>query len=108
LASRLSRRERTAKEKGAVEVTHRKIAALLISAVLALGLVGVSPAGAATSFGSCDRMHRTWQYGVAKSRRAARKQVNSGHYKPHVSYSIYVANKSLDADKDGTACEVSR
>ena len=75
---------------------------------MALGLYGSAPAGAVTSFSNCDKMHKVWQYGVAKSRRAARKQVNAGHYKPHVSYSIYIANKSLDADKDGTACEVSK
>jgi hypothetical protein len=89
-------------------MAHRKLLGLLISGVLAFGLVGVSPAGAATSFGSCDKMHKVWQYGVAKSLRAARKQVATGHYKPHVSYKIYVANKSLDADKDGTACEVTK
>ena len=52
-------------------------------------------------------MHKVRPYGVAKSAKAARKQVNSGHYKPYVSLTIYRANASLDADKDGTACEVS-
>ena len=78
----------------------------VISALLALGLFATAPAGAATSFSSCDKMHRVWQYGIAKSERAARRQVRTGHYKPRVSYNKYVANKSLDADKDGTACEV--
>jgi Excalibur calcium-binding domain len=51
-------------------------------------------------------MPKTWPYGIAKAQKAARRQVNSAHYKPHVSYNKYIANKSLDADKDGTACEV--
>ena len=88
---------------------RRKLVTTAVAAILALGLYGSSvPAHAVTSFGSCDKMHRTWQYGVAKSQRAARKQVRSGHYKPHVSLRIYRANSNLDADKDGTACEVTK
>ncbi len=88
---------------------RRKAVSTAVAAILALGLYGSSvPAHAVTSFSNCDKMHKTWQYGVAKSRKAARKQVRTGHYKPHVSYKIYVANKSLDADKDGTACEVTK
>jgi hypothetical protein len=62
---------------------------------------------AAPSFDNCTQMHRRWQYGVAKSLRAARRQVQSGHYRPRVSRSGYRANRNLDADDDGTACEVS-
>ena len=43
-------------------------------------------------------MHRRWQYGVAKSQRAARRQVQTGHYRPRVSRSGYRANSNLDAD----------
>lgn len=56
---------------------------------------------------NCNQMHRRWQYGVAKSQRAARRQVQTGHYRPRVSRSGYRANSNLDADNDGTACEVS-
>jgi hypothetical protein len=45
---------------------------------------------------------------VAKSAKAADKQVNTGHYRPFVSLALYNANSGLDRDKDGTACEVSR
>jgi hypothetical protein len=44
--------------------------------------------------------------------RTARCRVDSfpyetGHYRPRVSRSGYRANSNLDADDDGTACEVS-
>ena len=48
------------------------------------------------------------RYGVARSYQAAQKQVNTGQYKPKVSKPVYLANTRLDADKDGTACEVTR
>jgi Excalibur calcium-binding domain len=67
-----------------------------------------SPSTVATpSFDNCNQMHRRWQYGVAKLQRAARRQVQTDHYRPRVSRSGYRANSNLDADNDGTACEVS-
>jgi Excalibur calcium-binding domain len=55
---------------------------------------------------ACTQMHKRWQYGGSKSQRAARRQVQTGHYRPRVSRSGYRANRNLDADDDGTACEV--
>jgi Excalibur calcium-binding domain len=67
------------------------------------------PAAAATKYQNCTALHRHfYRYGVARSAAAAQRQVNSGHYKPRVSRSVYGANSNLDADKDATACEVSR
>ena len=85
----------------------RRIIAVFTVAFLGATLSG-APTQAATSYANCDALHRHWQYGVAKSRKAARRQVNSGHYKPHVSRAGYRANSNLDAGNDGTACEVSR
>ncbi len=79
----------------------------VLAAVVALTMVGAVPAGAATKFSNCDAMHRVHRFGVAKSAAAARKQVNSGHHKPFVSLALYNANSASDADKDGTACEVT-
>jgi hypothetical protein len=62
---------------------------------------------AVPSFGNCRQLHNRWQYGVAKTRTAARRQVNSGHYRPTVSRAGYLANDHLDADNDLTACEVT-
>jgi hypothetical protein len=91
----------------------RRIISVVMTALLALTLLGptaeaVRSAGAVRSYANCAALHKRWQYGVAKSRKAARRQVRTGHYKPHVSRPGYRANSDLDADNDGTACEVSR
>jgi len=97
----------------------KRLVAVLVAGMFALPTAGASSAAAirstdrasstvaAPSFDNCNQMHRRWQYGVAKSQRAARRQVQTGHYRPRVSRSGYRANSSLDADNDGTACEVS-
>jgi hypothetical protein len=93
---------------------RKRFVSVVVTALLALTFAGAPAADAARSvqsvrsYSNCDELHRRWQYGVAKSRKAARKQVRTGHYKPHVSRAGYRANSNLDADKDGTACEVTR
>jgi hypothetical protein len=87
---------------------RKRIVSIIVAALLGLTTMGVPTADAVTSYRNCDALHRHWQYGVAKSRKAARRQVRTGHYKPHVSRAGYRANSNLDADNDGTACEVSR
>jgi Excalibur calcium-binding domain len=93
----------------------KRIVSVFVVALLGVTMIGApaaeavrsAPTGmAAPSFPNCDSMHKKWPYGVAKSRKAARKQVRTGHYKPRVSRAGYRANSGLDADKDGTACEV--
>ena len=83
---------------------------LVVGVIVGVGLMGGLPAGAAssTAFANCTALHHTHRYGVAKSVAAANRQVNSGHWPPFVSLSGYNANSRLDADKDGTACEVTR
>lgn len=97
----------------------KRLVAVLVAGMFALPTAGASSAVAtrstdrasstvaAPSFDNCTQMHKRWQYGVAKSLRAARRQVQTGHYRPRVSRSGYRANRSLDADDEGTACEVS-
>jgi Excalibur calcium-binding domain len=88
---------------------RRRAASMLLALLLGLGSLGVFPAAAATKYQNCTALHRHfYRYGVARSAAAAQRQVNTGHYKPRVSRSVYRANSNLDADKDGTACEVSR
>lgn len=87
---------------------RKSVIRVLMAAVVASALVGAGPAGAVTSFKNCDAMHKVRPYGVAKSHKAARRQVRTGHYKPYVSLALYRANSNLDADKDGTACEVTK
>jgi hypothetical protein len=98
---------------------NKRLVAVLVAGMFALPTAGASSAVAirstvvapsmvaVPSFGNCRQLHTRWQYGVAKMRRAARRQVNSGHYRTHVSRAGYLANDHLDADNDLTACEVS-
>jgi hypothetical protein len=74
---------------------------LVIVAAFALA---VSPAGAAArKFKNCTAMHVVYKGGVERP-----GAVNKGgklRYKPYVSLALYNANKSLDRDHDGIACE---
>jgi hypothetical protein len=79
-----------------------------VAALFSFVMVAGPSAGAATSYSNCTALHKRYEYGVAKSKKAARYQVKTGHYKPHVSKAVYRANSDLDADTDGTACEVSK
>lgn len=103
-----------ARNRGIGGTMKRLVAALVaVPTAGASSAVAIRPTDLATStvlapsFDNCNQMHRRWQYGVAKSRRAARRQVQTDHYRPRVSRSGYRANSNLDADDDGTACEVS-
>jgi len=66
-------------------------------------------------FKTCRQMHRgihlfgglyRFTYGVAKSKKAAARQVAAGFHRPTISSGAYRNNLSLDRDLDGTACEV--
>ena len=81
------------------------IAVAMTASTLALT---AGPAEAVTDFRNCDHMHRTFKYGVARSDAAADRQQRTGHYRPAVKAKVYRLNTESDADKDGTACEVSR
>ncbi len=65
------------------------------------------PAHAVTDCPNCTAMHRDCKHGVARSVRAANFQVRTGHFRPAVKPAVYRANNESDADKDGTACEVT-
>jgi hypothetical protein len=100
-------------------IMKKRLVAVLVAGMFALPTAGASSAVAVRSidrasstvavpsFDNCRQLHNRWQYGVAKTRRAARRQVNSGHYRPTVSRAGYRANDHLDADNDLTACEVT-
>ncbi len=76
------------------------------------GLVGLSgiPAEAAVAssghFANCTSLHHSYAHGVGKT--SAHDHV-SGKSKPVTNFyrnsSLYSANKKLDRDKDGIACE---
>lgn len=79
--------------------------ALTITPVMAVA----APADAAAKYSSCAKLTKVFPNGVAKSKAAANKQVRQGNSRPahgKRAKKVYWKNyKSLDRDKDGTACE---
>lgn len=90
----------------------------LTALTIALGLV-IAPAAAAQaqvhtakSFANCTALNKTYKGGVAKSSSAhntktvrGKKVAAKSAHKPKVSAALYAANKKMDRDKDGIACE---
>ncbi|HWS39135.1 MAG TPA: excalibur calcium-binding domain-containing protein [Actinoplanes sp.] len=80
----------------------------LLAGSLVLGGVAVaSPADAAPKkFKNCTALNKTYKHGVA--RKGAKDKVR-GSTRPvtnfKVSTALYNANKKMDRDKDGVACE---
>lgn len=58
-------------------------------------------------FKSCDEMRKSYKYGVALNQTTITKSKTSV-YPPALRPSIYKVNKTLDRDKDGIACEVTK
>lgn len=92
---------------------RRTAVGLLTAAALALSssVLVAAPADAATgTYQNCTKFQKKYPHGVAKS--GARDKVK-GKGKPVTSYKVsstiykaaIKANKRLDADKDGVACE---
>ena len=75
------------------------------SLIVATAIAGsVPPAGAAArTFKNCTAMHKVYKGGV--KRPGAVQKGGKLKYKPVVSAALYNANKKLDRDKDGLACE---
>ena len=69
---------------------------------------GAGSAEAVTDYANCDALHKDFEYGVAKSKRAAKRAYRDGMHRPAVRPAVYKVNNESDADKDGTACEVPR
>ncbi|WP_366915998.1 excalibur calcium-binding domain-containing protein [uncultured Nocardioides sp.] len=63
----------------------------------------------ARSYSNCTALNRDWRNGVAKNARAAQRQVREGGARPASgprARAVYNRNyRSLDRDRDGTACE---
>ena len=82
----------------------KKIIALVAAASLAW-LPATGAEAAVHHFKNCTDMHRKYKGGVA--RKGAHDKRASGHarYRPYVSTALYTANKKMDRDHDGIACE---
>jgi hypothetical protein len=57
-------------------------------------------------FANCTAMHTVYKGGVSR-KGAVDHRSNGGHakYRPYVSTPLYNANRSMDRDHDGIACE---
>lgn len=81
----------------------------VVALALCAPLMMTTPAEAAPSYSSCDKLTRVWPNGVAKGIRAANKAVRDGHSRPAYgprARAVYWENyRRLDRDRDGTACE---
>jgi len=81
------------------------IAMLAVVAGLGVQTVAAQQATRVRQYANCRAMHRDWPYRVARSRAAANAEVRDGYGRPHVSRALYRANRELDANDDGVACE---
>jgi len=81
-------------------------AAAIVGLALVVGTQAQSATASVPHFANCTALHHSYKHGVGRS--GARDHV-SGKSKPvtnfAVSTTIYNANKRLDADHDGVACE---
>lgn len=93
---------------------NRRILATMATIALTapIGIaITAGPAEAAPGkyYSSCDRLHRDFSHGVAKSAAAARRAVRDGYGRPATTKrakKVYARNYTrLDRDRDGTACE---
>jgi hypothetical protein len=82
-----------------------------IAVALAVGSLVLMPAISADAarvpvYKNCTAVHQKYKGGIAKNG-AKDKRRGGGHakYKPYVNTALYLANKKMDADKDGIACE---
>ena len=84
----------------------RTVARAIATAALAAGVMAAvpAPAMAARSFSSCRAMHRVYPHGVGKP-----YAYDFTYGTPVTNFKrslpLYRANKSLDRDHDGIACE---
>ena len=87
-------------------VATAAVTALVAPVTLALAS---APAEANVVYKNCTALHKDFKHGVAKSRAAAKKQIKHGYKMPAYgkhARAVYWANyRSMDRDKDGTACE---
>jgi len=93
----------------AAMIARRALTVILVSATLTMGFSGAAGASART-YGDCTGLRRAYANGVAQSFNTARHpspwwiRIRP----PVVSYAVYTANRRLDRDRDGIACEIAR
>ncbi|NHC46747.1 excalibur calcium-binding domain-containing protein [Motilibacter aurantiacus] len=85
----------------------RKLTGTVLALVVGWGGAAALPAeAAARAFDNCSHMHTVYKGGVAKKgAKDKRRGGGRARYAPKVSDALYAANRSMDRDKDGIACE---
>ena len=85
------------------------LVALSLVAPAGIAVTSAAAEASAPTFSSCAKLNKVFPHGVAKSRRAAMRQVRDGNGRPAFgprARAIFRANHAnLDRDHDGTACE---
>ena len=80
----------------------------LAAALLLFGATTPAAAEPDTRFGSCREMRAVDPNGVALTQRAVTRAVKQGFRAPLLCPVAYDANRRLDTDRDGVACERHR
>lgn len=88
------------------------LAATSTGAATAPSIVAVGGAAKAKKYKNCTALNKAYRGGVARDSKAVNTKTVRGKkvkaaskYRPKVSKALYTANKGLDRDKDGIACE---
>lgn len=90
---------------GEREIGMNKSIAVIAIAVSSV-VVAITPASAAGSaYQNCNAMHVRYKGGVGKPGAVDRRASGHAKYAPTRSTALYNANKGLDRDRDGIACE---
>ena len=93
----------------ALGVRAASVVAVLVATPMTVVAVSESAQAAPKTYSSCTKLHKDFKYGVAKSKKAAKKQVSQGNAMPAYSdraQKVYWANDT-NLDRDGTACETA-
>lgn len=82
----------------------KTVLVIMVCASISFGVMGEIHAENAKNYKNCTELNKVYKGGVAKNS-STKNEGGKTKYKPHVSASLYEANKSKDRDKDGIACE---
>jgi hypothetical protein len=83
----------------------RRCAALTLAVPVILALPASAHAAPVKVFKNCTAVHAVYKGGIAKPGAKDKRKSGHAHFKPRVSAALYKANKAMDRDKDGIACE---
>lgn len=100
---------------GRILMVKRVLAASAAGLVLVAGAgtaAVAAPVPAAAKYSSCKKLNAKYPGGVAKSSSVRNTKTVNGklvpavsQFRPKVSAALYKANRGLDRDRDGIACE---